>query len=102
PLSIPSVQIEIVTFDSPKGIAGRMLAALSPSRWISRRALPLAATILVCALLYTVASIEFQGFFSGSVFIEFFSENAFLGIAALGTTFVILSGGIDLSVGSVV
>ena len=79
-----------------------MLGALSPFRYISRRALPLTATVLVCALLYTVAAVEFQGFFSGSVFIEFFSENAFLGIAALGTTFVILSGGIDLSVGSVV
>ncbi len=31
-----------------------------------------------------------------------FGDNAFLGIAAVGTTFVILSGGIDLSVGSLV
>jgi simple sugar transport system permease protein len=37
-----------------------------------------------------------------SVFIGFFRDESFLGIAALGTTFVILSGGIDLSVGSVV
>jgi simple sugar transport system permease protein len=81
---------------------GRILRAISPTRWISRRALPLAATVLVCALLYTASSLAFTGFFSASVFIEFFSENAFLGIAALGTTFVILSGGIDLSVGSVV
>jgi galactofuranose transport system permease protein len=68
---------------------------------IARR-LPLVATLLVCALLYTVASFMFPGFFSKEVFIGFFRDESFLGIAALGTTFVILSGGIDLSVGSVV
>ena len=30
------------------------------------------------------------------------TDNAFLGILAVGMTFVILSGGIDLSVGSVI
>ncbi len=30
------------------------------------------------------------------------TDNAFLGIAAVGMTFVILSGGIDLSIGSVI
>ncbi|MCL4130547.1 UNVERIFIED_CONTAM: hypothetical protein GTU68_061614 [Idotea baltica] len=44
----------------------------------------------------------FDGFCSMFVVAELFSENAFLGIAALGMTLVILSGGIDLSVGSVV
>lgn len=33
---------------------------------------------------------------------DLFSENAFLGIVAIGMTMVILSGGIDLSVGSVI
>ena len=36
------------------------------------------------------------------VFINFFADNSFLGIAAIGMTFVILSGGIDLSVGGMV
>jgi galactofuranose transport system permease protein len=67
------------------------------ARW-----LPLIATTLVCAAMYTAASIHFTGFFSRDVFIGFFNDESFLGIAALGTTFVILSGGIDLSVGSVV
>ena len=31
-----------------------------------------------------------------------FGDNAFIGIAAVGATFVIISGGIDLSVGSVI
>ena len=30
------------------------------------------------------------------------TDNAFLGIAAVGMTFVIISGGIDLSIGSVI
>ncbi len=63
--------------------------------------IPIFATALVCVLLYLGASLAFPGFFSASVFVNFFNDNAVLGIAALGLSFVILSGGIDLSVGSV-
>src|SRR4051794_8706312 len=63
---------------------------------------PLLATVVVCLLLYAAASLKYEGFFSARVATNFFSDNAFLGIAAIGMTFVILSGGIDLSVGSVV
>jgi galactofuranose transport system permease protein len=68
---------------------------------IARR-LPLLATLFVCAMLYATAAISFRGFVSPIVLIGFFRDQSFLGVAALGTTFVILSGGIDLSVGSVV
>jgi ribose/xylose/arabinose/galactoside ABC-type transport system permease subunit len=44
----------------------------------------------------------YRNFFSLRVAVDLFGENAFLGIAAIGVTLVILSGGIDLSVGSVV
>jgi galactofuranose transport system permease protein len=66
--------------------------------------IPLLATFVVCLMLYTAAAIYLRdrGFFSLGVFISFFSDNAFLGITAVGMTFVILSGGIDLSVGSMV
>ena len=62
------------------------------------------ATIVVCALLYIVASFRYHhlGFFTFQVFLDFFRGNAYIGIAAVGMTFVILSGGIDLSVGAVV
>jgi simple sugar transport system permease protein len=56
----------------------------------------------VFGLLFTGSSIFLKGFFSPQVFINLFSENAFWGIAALGMTFVILSGGIDLSVGAMI
>lgn len=69
---------------------------------ISQHQIPLLATIVVFALLYAVAAVHFPGFRRPSVFGNFFSDNAFLGIAAIGVTFVILSGGIDLSVGAMV
>ena len=69
---------------------------------LARKHIPLAATATVCVLLYAIASIAYKGFFSGGVLVNFFTDNAVLGIAALGMTFVILSGGIDLSVGSVI
>ena len=65
---------------------------------------PLLATLLVCAALYATAALRYDHFFSWTVFIDFFrgEKNAALGIAAVGLTFVILAGGIDLSVGSVI
>ncbi len=67
-----------------------------------RRHIPLLAGIGVYLLLYAAASWRFDHFFSLQVFVNFFTDNAALGIVAVGMTFVILSGGIDLSVGSVV
>jgi galactofuranose transport system permease protein len=71
---------------------------------VLKRNIPFVATISVCAILYAAAAFRFRedGFASWRVLILFFSENAFVGVAAIGMTLVILSGGIDLSVGSVV
>ena len=71
-------------------------------RGIDRKYIPVACTICVAALLYVAAGLSYNGFFEPQVFINFLIDNAFLGIVAMGMTFVILSGGIDLSVGSVV
>lgn len=54
------------------------------------------------ALMYGIGSVSYPNFFSLQVFLNLFIDNAFLGIAAVGMTFVIISGGIDLSIGSVV
>jgi len=67
-----------------------------------QRNIPFLATVVVFLLLYIAAGVSYNGFFSLRVFINFFADNSFLGIAALGLTFVILSGGIDLSVGAVI
>ena len=69
---------------------------------IPKKHIPLLATAVVFLALFAIASIRYEGFFSLGVMVQLISEkNAILGIAALGMTFVILSGGIDLSVGAV-
>ena len=67
---------------------------------ISQKHIPLLSTIGVFLLLYAIASLRYDRFFTVRVFLNF-RDNSFLGIIAVGMTFVILSGGIDLSVGSV-
>jgi ribose/xylose/arabinose/galactoside ABC-type transport system permease subunit len=69
---------------------------------LASKQVPLAATIVVFLLLYGAASLRYDGFSSPTVFVNFFADNAFLGVAAIGETFVILSGGIDLSVGALI
>jgi simple sugar transport system permease protein len=63
---------------------------------------PLAATISLFVAMATVGSVLYDGFFSLQVFLNLLIDNAFLCIIAVGMTFVILTGGIDLSVGAVV
>ncbi len=67
-----------------------------------KRNLPLLITILVFLAGYAYCFTQFPGFASTRVFFDLLTDNAFLGIVAVGMTFVILSGGIDLSVGSVI
>ncbi len=67
-----------------------------------KRNIPFLATALVFALLFAFASVNYKGFFSLRYIVSFVSEDAYLGIAAVGLTFVILSGGIDLSVGGMI
>jgi len=69
---------------------------------ISPTKLPQVATVIVCLVLYAAASLKFEGFATGQTFVNLLTDNAFLGIAAIGSTFVILAGGIDLSVGSMI
>jgi len=71
---------------------------------LARKHIPLAATTAVCVLLYVAACAGYRddNFFSWPVFVNLFGDNAFLGLAAIGATFVILSGGIDLSCGAVI
>ncbi|QUT15444.1 galactofuranose ABC transporter, permease protein YjfF [Rahnella inusitata] len=67
-----------------------------------KRNLPLLITIVVFVAGYGYCFTQFPGFASTRVFFDLLTDNAFLGIVAVGMTFVILSGGIDLSVGSVI
>ncbi|WP_082630292.1 galactofuranose ABC transporter, permease protein YjfF [Peribacillus muralis] len=60
------------------------------------------ATMALIVLLYGYGSIAFAGFFSTQVFLNLFIDNAYLIIVATGMAFVIITGGIDLSVGALV
>ena len=68
-----------------------------------RRSLrPLAATAVIFIIAYALSVAQFPGMLSTRVLGNFLTDNAFLGITAVGMTFVIISGGIDLSVGAVI
>lgn len=69
---------------------------------IKSRYLPLIATSLIFILAYALCYSQFPYILSTRVIGNLLTDNAFLGIAAVGMTFVILSGGIDLSIGSVI
>ena len=68
---------------------------------IRRENLPMLVTAFVLIALFGVFSIFFTNFLSIRVVVNLFMNNAHVGVVAVGMTFVILSGGIDLSVGSV-
>ena len=66
------------------------------------RYVPISATILVFFIVYLIGIVCFENFGSPKVFLNLFINYAYLGIAAIGTALVILTGGIDLSVGSII
>lgn len=67
-----------------------------------KRLLPVLVTTAVFIVGFIICSLQFPNFASARVVANLLTDNAFLGIVAVGMTFVIISGGIDLSVGSVV
>lgn len=69
---------------------------------MNTRLLPLYATVAIFLLAYALAYSQFPAMLSTRVIGNLLTDNAYLGIAAVGMTLVILSGGIDLSVGSVI
>ncbi|MEE1786722.1 sugar ABC transporter permease YjfF [Streptomyces sp. SP17BM10] len=67
-----------------------------------RTQIPLLVTSVLLVSMFTVGSVQYDGFFSGQVLLNLLIDNAFLLVVAVGMTFVVLTGGIDLSVGAVV
>jgi simple sugar transport system permease protein len=70
---------------------------MSPS--VQRR-LPLLATGAIFVVLFSTAGFCYDNFFSTRVAVNLLTDNATLGLTAVGMTLVIFSGGIDLSVGA--
>jgi simple sugar transport system permease protein len=67
---------------------------------VNPKFIPLMATIGLFILMFGIGSATFSGFSSLQNFYYLLIDNAYLIIMATGMTFVIISGGIDLSVGS--
>ncbi|MBU1359675.1 MAG: sugar ABC transporter permease YjfF [Gammaproteobacteria bacterium] len=79
------------------------VAARAPAgQRMNPKYIPLAATISLFFVVATLGSLRYDGFFSAQVFLNLLIDNAFLLVVSIGMTFVILTGGIDLSVGSVI
>ena len=72
------------------------------AHFFNPRRLPLVITTALFALLYGFGALTYDAFLSPQVFINLLIDNSFLLVVAVGMTFVIISGGIDLSVGSIV
>lgn len=66
------------------------------------RYLPVIATFALFLGMFGAGGLRYEGFADPQVFLYLLLDNSFLIVLAVGMTFVILTGGIDLSVGSVV
>ena len=69
---------------------------------MNQRYLPILATIVVFVALFLTGGGLYKHFLSTLVLGHLLADNAFIIIAAIGATFVIISGGIDLSIGSMI
>jgi simple sugar transport system permease protein len=73
------------------------------SQWRpQRRHVPVLATLVLLCVMYGAGIARYEGFSDTQVLLNVFIDNAFLLVVGVGMTFVILTGGIDLSVGAVV
>src|SRR5687767_15430564 len=68
----------------------------------NRNLIPLMATAFLALAAYGIGAYFFVGMRNPQVFFNLFRNSSFLLISGIGMTFVILTGGIDLSVSGVV
>lgn len=76
------------------------MSAIAAAR--GRAYIPLLVTSALLVSMFSAGSVQYDGFFSGQVLLNLLVDNAFLLVVAIGMTFVVLTGGIDLSVGAMV
>lgn len=86
--------------------APRVRRAVAAVRGLDRRFLPVAGTLVTLAVMLAVGQVRYStatsGFVDMPLLTNLLRDNAYLLVLAVGLTFVILTGGIDLSVGAVV
>ena len=73
------------------------------SRIMNPKYIMVYATIGIFLIIYAFGAVVYGkiGFTSLRTFVNFFTDNAYYGISAVGMTMVLITGGIDLSVASV-
>lgn len=59
-------------------------------------------TVVLFIILFIFGSVKYDSFLSLSTFLNLFNDNACLIIAAIGVTFVLITGGIDISISSTI
>jgi galactofuranose transport system permease protein len=69
---------------------------------LDERYQPFIGSIVVLVAMLVIGGTRYENFLSGRVMANLLINNSFLVVLAVGMTFVILTGGIDLSVGAVV
>lgn len=69
---------------------------------LDKKHLPFFATVVVFFGIFGIGGSLYDNFLTTRVLGNILADNSFIIIAAIGATFVILSGGIDLSVGSMI
>ena len=67
-----------------------------------RQMLPLLAAIILFIFAYTIGAVYLPGLRDTQTFLNLFNQTPYLLVAVIGETLVVLSGGIDLSVGGIV
>ncbi len=75
---------------------------ISAANLINSKYFSFFVTALLFLLLYIIGMVTYRGFLKPQVFMNLFIDNASLIIATVGISFVLLTGGIDISIGSVV
>ncbi|PPF79425.1 sugar ABC transporter permease YjfF [Subtercola sp. Z020] len=90
------------SIEPPKPLPPRSPIGRVRDIFTSPRSGPVLVTALLFVAVFLIGGARYRGFFSGQVFLNLFVDNSYLIVLAVGMTFVILTGGIDLSVGAVV
>jgi len=82
--------------------AGPSLLARVGAAFTSPKYGPVLVTAVLFVAIFVIGGLRYPRFLTGQVFLNLLVDNAYLIVLAVGMTFVILTGGIDLSVGAVV
>lgn len=95
----------MTTVDVTPETGGKKDSPMNPRRRVYKpnaRYIPILATLVLLVVMYSGAVANYENFGQPSVIVNLFRDNAVLLVVAVGMTFVIITGGIDLSVGAVI